>query len=209
MDYRHADLKIAERLLDGDEGTFNAVFEAYFPRLYRAALARVGGDADEAKDIVQQTFCKVFERLDSYRGEASLYGWMCQIMRNTIVDRIRKRQTEGLHFEIADDDSSLLALAASLRATNNDEPETDLKRIELLTLIQATLDHLPTHYGDVLELKYVDELSVKQIAQRLDIGPKAAESLLTRARNAFKDAIVSIGGSADILPRDIVATVER
>jgi RNA polymerase sigma-70 factor (ECF subfamily) len=64
-------------------------------------------------------------------------------------------------------------------------------------LIQAALDGLPHHYGDVLEWKYVDGLSVQEIAARLAIGPKAAESCLTRARGAFREAIAAIGGSVD------------
>jgi len=60
--------------------------------LYRFALVRLNGDQEEAREMVQQTFCKAFERLDSYRGEASLYGWMCQICRNTITDMGRRRQ---------------------------------------------------------------------------------------------------------------------
>ena len=54
------------------------------------------------------------------------------------------------------------------------------------------MDVLPERYGDVLEWKYVDGLPVADIAARLDIGPKAAESLLTRARAAFREAILAM-----------------
>ena len=73
-------------------------------------------------------------------------------------------------------------------------PKAALWRAELVRLIQAALDCLPGHYGDVLEWKYVDGLSVKEIAERLAIGPKAAESYLTRARGAFREAIAAISG---------------
>ncbi len=78
--------------LRGDENAFRELFDSFFPRLYRFALVRLNGDQEEAREMVQQTFCKAFERLDSYRGEASLYGWMCQICRNTITDMGRRRQ---------------------------------------------------------------------------------------------------------------------
>ena len=86
MNIVHADRAIAKKLLSGDESAFREVFDSYFPRLYRFALVRVDGNAAEAQEMVQQTFCKAFERLETYRGEASLYGWMCQICRNTITD---------------------------------------------------------------------------------------------------------------------------
>jgi RNA polymerase sigma-70 factor (ECF subfamily) len=193
----------AKRLLNGDEAAFREVFDAFFPRLYRYALARVDGDGDEARDIVQLTFCKAFERLDSYRGEASLYAWMCQICRNNLIDRARKRSAETRRLVPLDADDTIQAIVEAVRAPENEEPEHELMRMSLLRLIQTTLDYLPAHYGNALEWKYIEGLSVDQIAMRLAIAPKAAESLLTRARNAFREAILGINESADLLPRDL------
>ena len=68
--------------------------------------------------------------------------------------------------------------------------------------MQLTLDHLPGRYGDVLEWKYMQELSVDEIADRLGVGYKAAESLLTRARAAFRDGFSFVAGDwPDGLPR--------
>jgi RNA polymerase sigma-70 factor (ECF subfamily) len=196
------DRVIAKRLLDGDEETFRDVFNTFFPRLYRYALARVGGNDDEARDIVQQTFCKAFERLDTYRGEASLYGWMCRICKNTLIDRARKRKIQYQHIVLSDGDDAIANIVEAIRAPENEQPDHELARLNLLQLIQSTLDYLPDHYGNILEWKYVEELSVNEIAEQLAIGPKAAESLLTRARNAFKEAIVTISDSADLLPNE-------
>jgi DNA-directed RNA polymerase specialized sigma24 family protein len=62
-------------------------------------------------------------------------------------------------------------------------------REQVHRIVEATLDALPGRYGDALEWKYIDGLSVQEIADRLRVGPKAAESLLTRARESFRDAI--------------------
>ena len=61
------------------------------------------------------------------------------------------------------------------------------------------MDVLPTRYGDVLEWKYIDGLPVQEIARRLAIGPKAAESLLTRAREAFRAAMLEMVVTQDAL----------
>ena len=202
----HDDLLIAKKLLAGDERTFREVFDAFFPRLYRLALGRVDGDIEEARDIVQQTFCKAFERLDSYRGEASLYGWMTQICRNTLIDHARRQRARPRHVALGDPDEVIQAIVEALRAPEDEEPDHQLARVGLKDLIQATLDCLPSHYGNVLEWKYVDGRSVNEIAERLAIAPKAAESLLTRARTAFKEAIVAINDSADLLPQGLGKT---
>lgn len=196
----HADKALARRLLRGDEAAFREVFDGFFPKLYRFALARLNGNEDEARDVVQETFCKAFERLDSYRAEASLYGWMCQICRNAITDRDRRRQRQPQQAVLIDDDGTIRSILETLAAPATDEPEAQLRRMDMTRLIQATLDCLPGHYGDVLEWKYVDGLSVGEIADRLTVSPKAAESALTRARNAFREAIQAVGGALDELP---------
>ncbi|MBN1240351.1 MAG: RNA polymerase sigma factor [Gammaproteobacteria bacterium] len=195
----HADLAIARRLLSGDEQAFEAMFADYLPKLYRFALARLDGNPDDAIDVVQQTFCNAFEHLDSYRGEASLYGWMCRICANRITDLARQRQREQ-PAALLDDATAIADILAALAAPLSERPDQQLARNDLIGLIQATLDGLPGRYGDVLEWKYVDDLSVKEIALRLTIAPKAAESLLTRARAAFRQAITAIAGAADLLP---------
>ena len=202
----HDDLAIAKQLLDGDEASFRAVFDGYFPRLYRFAIAHVGGDAEEARDIVQQSFCRAFERLDSYRGEASLYGWILQICRNALIDRARRRSVRPQHLKISETDDALETIVDAIRAPEDEQPEHRIARLELLHIIQATLDYLPSHYGNVLEWKYIEDNSVAEIAARLEIAPKAAESLLTRARKAFREAIVALDASADLLPLDLRPT---
>jgi len=193
------DLQIAKRVLAGDEAAFERLFEQYFPRLYRFALVRLDGNSDDARDAVQLAFCRGFERLDSFRGEASLYAWLCQVCRNAIFDIGRERQRAPAPRCAFDEDEGIAAILESLAAPALDEPETRAWRAELAHLIQATLDCLPERYGDVLEWKYVDGLPVKEIARRLDLGPKAAESLVMRARQAFREAIADLSGSADLL----------
>ena len=86
--------------------------------------------------------------------------------------------------------AALDSLAAAAR------PEAALQRSETARLVQVILDRLPQRYGDALEWKYIDGLSVGEIADRLGIGPKAAESTLTRAREAFRDAFTAARGAA-------------
>ena len=67
----HVDKALAKRILRGDEEAFRRLFDDFFPKLYRFAMARLDGDHAAARDIVQETFCKAIERLDSYRDMPS------------------------------------------------------------------------------------------------------------------------------------------
>ena len=118
----HSDRAIANRLLKGDEAAFRELFDSFFPKLYRFALARLDGNQDEAKEVVQQTFCKAFERLDSYRGEASLYGWMCQICRNNIIDLGRRRQREFQQVALLEEDGTIQSILETLSAPASEQP---------------------------------------------------------------------------------------
>jgi RNA polymerase sigma-70 factor (ECF subfamily) len=185
------DLAVARRILGGDQRALREWFDRSFPRLYRFALARLGGDHDAASEVVQQTLCKAMERLDSYRGEAALHTWLCQICRHTLIDYCRKtRRAEQLR--PLEEEPHIRAVLEAIAAPAETQPEVQAWRADLQGLVQATIDALPGRYGDVLEWKYVDGLAVAEIAARLDIGTKAAESLLTRARVAFREAILML-----------------
>ena len=147
-DLVHVDRAVARRILGGDEAAFRELFDRFFPRLYRFALARVGGDPDTAQDIVQETFCNAIERLDSYRGEAALYTWFCQICRNAIADHYRRRQTGSERFVLLEDQPDVRAILEALAAPTDDEPDTGAWRQQVHRVVEATLDALPGRYGE-------------------------------------------------------------
>jgi RNA polymerase sigma-70 factor (ECF subfamily) len=198
-DLVHVDRAVARRILAGDEAAFRELFDRFFPRLYRFALARLNQDREAARDVVQQTFCNAIERLESYRGEAALYTWFCQICRNVISDHYRRRQRGEAREVLLEDQPNVRAILEALAAPADDEPDTGVWRQQVHRVVEATLDALPGHYGEVLEWKYLDGQSVEEIARRLELGPKAAESLLTRARVAFRTAITDLAGESDEL----------
>lgn len=188
------DRKLAARILAGDSGAFGEFFGSYFARLYRFAVTRVGADQDAARDIVQETLCKAMRGLERYRGEASLFTWLCQICRSLLADRYQHQQREARRMVAIEDDASVRAALESLEAPD-DDPELAARRGELAQLVQAVLDKLPTHYGNALEWKYVEGLSVEAIGMRLQVGTLAAQSLLQRARAAFRDGFEEMYGT--------------
>ena len=186
------DLELVGRMLAGRQEAFDRFFEGHFSRLYRFALPRLGNDADAAEDVVQVTLCNAISGLPSYRGEAALFTWLCTICRRAIAAHHERRGRRPETVELVEDSPELRATLESLTATTGQDPESQLGRKELSRLVQVTLDALPRNYGDALEWKYVQGLSVKEIAARLNLGMKAAESLLTRARQSFRDGFAAL-----------------
>jgi RNA polymerase sigma-70 factor, ECF subfamily len=185
-------------MLDGDETAFHAFFDAVYPALYRFALARLGRDEDAAGEVAQEAICKAIGKLHTYRGEAALLTWLCVFCRHEIY-AYGKRRTDRPSVAFAEDEPEIRAALESLRAATADDPDAALDRVKVAAFVQRVLDHLPSHYADALEWKYIDEISVQEIAARLGLGPKAAESLLTRARGAFRDAFRTLGSTPAIV----------
>lgn len=171
-------------MIKGDEMAFERFSNDYIPTLYRFAQRRLHGDQDLVADLVQTTLCKVITKLDSYRGEAALVTWLCSCLRNEISGYFRKKKSAGQEISMADDDVSS---DASFRPVISHNPEQALLHSENSDIVHEVLDSLAPHYGRALEWKYIENLSVKEIASRLDLSPKATESILTRARVSFRE----------------------
>lgn len=185
------DLALVRRMLAGDEDAFDVFFESHFAPLYRFALARMAHDEEGAEDVVQATLTRAVGKLATFRGEAQLFTWLCTFCRHEIsahYARARRRPpTTSLVEDSAEVRAALESLAGAVTA-----PDSFVARDETARLVHVALDRLPSRYGDALEWKYVEGLSVVEIATRLALTPKAAESLLTRAREAFRDAFATL-----------------
>jgi RNA polymerase sigma-70 factor, ECF subfamily len=176
------DRELVARMLAGDEAAVDSFGERFGAAVYRFAVARLGGERDVARDVVQTTFAKALARLDSYRGEAALLTWLCSCCRNEVLMH-RRRAQSGIRATTVEP-TLLEAVPDATREANAEAVLLDEERSERVHL---TLDSLPEHYAQALEWKYVDQLPVETIAERLGLGLKAAESLLVRARRSFRN----------------------
>ena len=186
--------ELVRRMLGGDEGAFEEFFADYFPRLFRFAVLRLR-DQDAAEDLVQNSLISAVRSLRSWRGEATLFTWLCTICRREI-SAWEKRTSRRALVSLAEDDPGVRAALESIGAAA-EAPDAGLKRADTGRIVQLVLDHLPPRYSRALEWKYLEELSVDDIAARLHCTPKAAESLLTRARDAFRDAFATVRAAAN------------
>lgn len=184
------DRALARRVTSGNVDAFEEFFREYFPRLYRFTLVRVNGDADLAEEIAQRTMCLVMRKLKGYRGEALLFTWLCQICRNEMAAVFRARRLETLKENPLEDNPAVQAALASLALDLG--PEKSQSDDEVARFVRVTLEHLPAHYAAALELKYIQGCSVEEIGKQLNLSSKAAESVLTRARNAFREGFRSL-----------------
>lgn len=181
------DKKLVKQLLAGNSRAFDRFFDENFARVYRFALVRLSDDPDAAREVAQITLSKAVQNLSGYRAEAALFTWLCAICRNETSDWLAKQGRYREHIVLAEDFPEIQAAVDSLQLPDQMSPEHNYRRVELLRLIQVALDKLPARYGDVLEWKYIEGHSIKEISEKLGIGAEATQSLLARAKRAFAE----------------------
>jgi RNA polymerase sigma-70 factor (ECF subfamily) len=182
------------RALRGDADAVADLVEAMLQPLYSFCLYRVGRDRHLCEEVVQETLVRALRELENYepaRAKDRIWGWLTGLARNEISRVLaRHRNTLSLDQLWARMDRELLALYARLE----DEPFGDdlLVREETRELVNATMSQLPLHYRQALEAKYVGGASVHDLANRWQTSDKAVESLLTRARKAFRATFLTL-----------------
>jgi len=187
-----SDRSLVRRMLAGEGAAFDEFFERHFPGLYRFARTRLDGDADAAEEVVQAALCRAISKLRTYRGEAALFTWLCTFCRHEISAFYRRSSRQPATVDLVEDSQEVLGALESLWVLTGESPDEALRRGEIARLVHVALDRLPARYADALEWKYVDGASVKEIAARLGLTAKAAESLLVRARVTFREAFSTL-----------------
>lgn len=173
-----SDESVQERLLwtavlAGDDRAWRALYDASFDGLYAYALWRCAGLRDVADDIAQETWLIAVRRLVKFDpGRASFLTWLRGIAGNLARNHFRKEKRRPVQ-PLGDID------VPSAGGECRDEAES----------IAGALSGLPEHYELVLRSKYLDQNSVAAIAAERGESVKAVESLLTRARQALRDAL--------------------
>jgi RNA polymerase sigma-70 factor (ECF subfamily) len=180
-----SDRALVARMGAGDQRAFDEFFHSSAPRLAAFAARRSGLDAASVEDVVQNTMVKAIRNLASYRGEAALFTWLTEICRHELADMYRKAARRPVHDSL--DEPNAASRHAQLRVPAQHEPpaqiDTDMRRSAVIRALQA----LPERYALALEAKYRDGFSVDEIARLLGLTSTAAQSLLARARDAFRE----------------------
>jgi RNA polymerase sigma-70 factor (ECF subfamily) len=190
------DLSLVRELLSGDSIAFERFHRHYFQRLFRYVLPRVRNRYDVAQDVCQRTLVQGVNKLAGFRGEASLLTWLCQIAGNELKLQWERDRVAAGRFLQSDDDGAIRKAMEAVASPYKDRPEALRMQSEAVQWVHRILDELAPNYAEVLEWKYLDGLSVDEIALRSQQTTIAVQSLLARARGAFRDEFAKLTGVA-------------
>lgn len=171
------ELELVKACKKGNIEAQKSLFDRYAPRML-ALCRRYLRDADLAEDIMITGFAKVFEKLDQFREEGSIEGWIRRLMVNESLGYLRKYK--NLQMQVCIDDEVVQI---------QDEGIGDhLEANELLAMIEA----LPDGYRTVFNLYAIEGFSHKEIGKQLGINENTSKSQLSRARDFLKKKIAAI-----------------
>jgi len=169
--------KLVEQVLAGKRGAATAFYKEFSPKLRRYLNSKL--PEGEIEELLQDTFSSAFDSMPLYRGDSSVSTWLISIARHEVADYYRKKYVRAAVEKTAPLFENMVSEVLS--------PEFVMKKKTIEKRFFATYRALSRQYQDILSYRYELSMSVKEIAERMDLSFKATESLLFRARLAFRE----------------------
>ena len=188
---------LARRIAGGDRAAFELLMRRHNRRLYRLARATLRDDA-EAEDALQDAYLSAYRSIGQFRGDAALSTWLSRLVLNECMNRLRRqaRRDNVVQMVTPPSESELDAMSAP----HADTPDKALVRAEMRALLERKLDELPEAFRVVFVLRCVEEMSVEETAQCLDIPEATVRSRLFRSRSLLRE---SLARDIDLAERDV------
>ncbi|WP_407271797.1 RNA polymerase sigma factor SigW [Radiobacillus sp. PE A8.2] len=167
----------------GDHAAFEDVVDFYQNKVFQVSF-RIIGNTHEAEDIAQEAFIRAFVNIQSYDESRKFSTWLYRITTNLTIDRIRKKKPDYfLDAEVQGTDG--LDMYSQLPA-DQALPEEEVESLEIQTYIQKEIMELPAKYRSVIALRFVEELSLNEISEILDIPVGTVKTRIHRGREALR-----------------------
>jgi RNA polymerase sigma-70 factor (ECF subfamily) len=178
------DLTLVQRVQTGDQRAFKLLVERYQRKVYAVALGMLR-DKEEARDVAQEAFIKVYRYLAHFKGDASFYTWLYRITVNICIDSMRRKGSKGNEHLEFDESLQLDTAEANLGALGTrlgTNPQKSALRRELAERITAAIAQIPEAHRQILLLREVEGMSYEDIARTLEIPKGTVMSRLFHAR---------------------------
>jgi RNA polymerase sigma-70 factor (ECF subfamily) len=182
------DRALVARILAGERDRFTELVTRYERRVVNYVY-RITHRYEDAHDLVQEIFVKVFLALDRYDPKYQFSTWLFRIAQNSAIDALRKKSVVEVPITRQSDDDSNETREREFADEDAISPYRALKNKQLSVAIDTAVDRLPSDYRELIQLRHFAELSYEEIAvmKRLPLG--TVKNKLFRARNLLKEAL--------------------
>lgn len=183
------DLDLVAKAREGDQIAFDKLMTRYRESIFFMVLKMVH-NRDDADDLTIEAFSKAFQNIANYSADYAFSTWLFKIATNNCIDFIRKKrlQTTSIEQSRKGEDGEVVPIAVR---DHNPDPEEAMVKEQRAAKIRAAIEKLNPKYRSLIELRYLDELSYEEIAEKLDLPLGTVKAQLFRAKemlyNALKD----------------------
>ena len=191
------DVSIAHRVAGGDQVAFERLMRRYNRRLYRLARA-ILKDSAEAEDVLQDAYLSAFQAMHHFRGDAALSTWLSRLVLNECSGRMRRNTRRRNIIPMVS--STHRPEVDTVAAKDSDLPDQAIGRAQIRDILEHKLDELPEPFRLVFVMRSVEEFSVQETAQTLDIPEDTVRSRHFRARSLLREALAQ---EIDLAERDV------
>jgi RNA polymerase sigma-70 factor, ECF subfamily len=182
------EVRLMLRVRDGDAAAFIELEKIYRSRVLGWFCRRLG-DRNEAEDLTQEVFLRLYRARASYRPNALFSTWVFHIAQNVARNALRSRRRRPcMQLEMA---SAPSTPAGSWLPDRAEPPSRRLENAELTVMVRAAVAELGGRQRAAVELHQFDDMTYTEVAAELDMTPKAAKSLLYRARNQLRVSLAA------------------
>ncbi|MEA3031244.1 MAG: hypothetical protein QOG13_2569 [Sphingomonadales bacterium] len=208
------DVALAARVAAGDEGAVRSVTMRNNQRLFRAAFSILNNRA-EAEDAVQSTYLRAFAAIGTFEGRSALSTWLTRIAINEALGRQRAARRRQAHLDEASvADLDLYRDKLMQGSLTGASPDKALARAQLRRIMEGAIAQLPDPFRLVFVLREIEDLSVDEVAETLDINPATVKTRHLRARRKLQDALApevkdALAGIFPFAGADCTALTER
>jgi RNA polymerase sigma-70 factor (ECF subfamily) len=174
----------------GDVAAFRQLVERHQRRAFAIALALVR-DENDARELVQDAFLRVYKGLNSFQGSSSFFTWLYRIITNLSIDLIRKpgRQLADIDEARFESDESQEAEFPLLARVDGADPVDVVRRREIASRLQTALDALPPYHRGVIVMREIEGLSYEEMAVAMGVSKGTIMSRLFHARQKLQKAL--------------------
>ena len=180
------DAELVRLILGGEGAHFESLVARYQTRLFRF-ISRYTNDAEDARDVTQEVFLKVYGALDSFDPRYRFSTWLFRIAGNAAIDHLRRRRGRTVSIDLPPDEEGE-ARTIDPRDLRPD-PLEDLSRRRLRMAIDEAIEKLPDDYRELMSLRHYGELPYEEIARLKGMPHGTVKNKLFRARQALRDLL--------------------
>jgi RNA polymerase sigma-70 factor (ECF subfamily) len=184
----YVETRLAKLSRNGDRRAFAELVEMYKDKIYHLGY-RMLNQRQEAEDIVQETFLRVYKNLDRYDENQKFSTWIYRIATNLCIDRLRKRKPSySIDAELTENEGTDWH---ALLASDDASPETELILSETQQHIREAIQSLPDKYKSVVVLRYLHDLSLQEISDILEMPVTTVKTRVHRGREFLRKKLES------------------